>query len=44
MIKGTEQFVVNPEQKFTEAAVTKDEKERRRRKKKKKEEEDDRDT
>lgn len=35
MIKGTEQFVVNPEQKFTEAAVTKD-----KAKRKKKEEED----
>lgn len=43
MIKGTEQFVVNPEQKFTESAVTKDD-ERKRRKKKKKEEEDERDT
>ncbi len=37
MIKGTEQFVMNPEQKFTEAAVTKDEKEKRKRKKKEKE-------
>ena len=35
MIKGTEQIFVNPEQKFTESAVTKDEKERRRKKKKK---------
>ncbi len=37
MIKGTEQFIVNPEQKFTEAVVTKDEREKRRRKKKEKE-------
>ena len=37
MIKGTEQFIVNPEQKFTEATVTKDEREKRRRKKKEKE-------
>ena len=37
MIKGTERFIVNPEQKFTEAAVTKDEKEKRRKSKRKKE-------
>ncbi len=36
MIKGTEQFIVNPEQKFIEAAVTKDEKEKRRKRKRKK--------
>ncbi len=40
MIKGTEQSIVNPEQKFTEAAVTKDEKEKRKRKKKEKEDGD----
>ncbi len=37
MIKGTEQSIVNPEQKFTEAVVTKDEKEKRRKRKRKKE-------
>lgn len=37
MIRGTEQFVVNPERKFTGAAVTKDKK----RKKKREKEEDD---
>ncbi len=37
MIKGTEQPIVNPEQKFTEATVTKDEKEKRRKRKRKKE-------
>ncbi len=40
MIKGTEQPIVNPEQKFTEATVTKDEREKRR--KRKKEEKDER--
>ncbi len=40
MIKGTEQFIVNPEQKFTEAAVTKDEKEKRRKRKKKDEDDE----
>jgi len=40
MIRGTERFIVNPEQKFTEAAVTKDEKEKCRKRKKKKDEDE----
>ncbi len=40
MIKGTEQPIVNPEQKFTEAAVTKDEREKRRKRKKKDEDDE----
>ena len=40
MIKGTEQSIVNPEQKFTEATVTKDEKEKRRKRKKKKDDQE----
>jgi hypothetical protein len=32
MIKGTEPFIVNPERKFTEAAVTKDKAKRRKKK------------